>query len=299
MEENLLDRESTHDTTVERTDFHQTSAHSTPDPENPFQSLGLPENTEIIPGLLATERELRSALANIQQYNALQGKTKMAHVFGLPLLSDALAHKVADLLIESQPQVVEADTADEKEEICWLDLFWEPELEPRRHNDETYYCSIKKGNALIELSAWQYDLVFTCRQLLRTQTYLCDLLTERKALDFMAKTLSSYEQLASESEVFWLHEPFQWLTKDLVVETGKATLLQITGKLQAVEENLSRLSWTPQVPDPASRHNSVHEDETMVGRSEIGRSEIADESAVEDVKEEGLSGIFNKLKRRC
>ncbi|KAJ5144514.1 hypothetical protein N7526_002022 [Penicillium atrosanguineum] len=181
MEGDLLDRESTHDTVVENNGLHQASAYGTPVSENAFQSLGLPEATEIVPGLQATERQLRSALASIQQYIALQSKIKMAHVFGLPLLSDALAQKVADLLYEPQPQIVEADSVDGKEEIGWLDLIWEPQLRSQCNNAETYFCRIQKCNALIELSVWDYDLIVTCRQLLHTQTYRCDLLTERKS----------------------------------------------------------------------------------------------------------------------
>ena len=152
-----------------------------------------------------TEEKLRSSLADAQaQQEALQSDVSAARVFGIPLLSDALAIKVADLLSRSHPQVVEANVnleeAREEDEIQWLDLIREPRFEPQCQDNGNYQCRMQKRHALVEMSAWDHDLVVTCRQLVYTQTYLCDMLAEKETLELMAKALSSCNEIATECE---------------------------------------------------------------------------------------------------
>lgn len=148
---------------------------------------------------------------------------------------------------------------------------------------------------MIELSVRDYDLVFTCRQLLHNQTFLSDLLTEKLALDCMAKALSSHEQIATDGEILWLVKQTPLMAnKILVSRTGKAALLRVNDKLQVVEEALSRLARTPQVPEAGAGRNSNNAEETT-----LRRSETADGSAVHEVKEEGLSGYLNEFHGRC
>ena len=170
--------------------------------QSPGQLYKAPINSE---GLLPTEEKLRSALADAQsQQEVLQSETSLARIFGERLLSDALAIKVADLLSKSQPQILETnvhlDEADEEDDIHWLDLIREPQFEPQCQDDGNYQCRIQKRNALVQMSAWDHDLIVTCRQLAYTQTYLCDMLAEKDTLEFMARALSSCNQIASDCE---------------------------------------------------------------------------------------------------
>ncbi|KAJ6117888.1 hypothetical protein N7523_005769 [Penicillium sp. IBT 18751x] len=203
------------------------------------------------------EQNLRSALAEVQlQQAALQNETSAARVFGVRLLGDALAIKVADLLIEPQPQVIEADHAVDREKICWLDLILEPRFESYRRDEGSYHCRINKCNALVVMSAWDHDLIVTCRQLVYTQTYLCDKLAEKNTLESMAKALSSCNDIASG-----------------FIETNRATLSLISDKLQSLKGDLSQLAWTSQGYDSEPRRKSANDEKTthrqdkMVGES--------------------------------
>lgn len=169
---------------------------------SPARSYNLPISSE---SFMPTEEKLQSSLADARaQQEALQSDVSAARVFGIPLLSDALAIKVADLLSRSQPQIVEANVnleeAGEEEDIYWLDLIQEPHFAPQCQDDGNYQCRIQKRNALVEMSAWDHDLVVTCRQLVYTQTYLCDMLAEKDTLEWMARALSSCNEIATECE---------------------------------------------------------------------------------------------------
>ena len=152
-----------------------------------------------------TEQKLRSSLADAwAQQEALRSDARTARVFGIPLLSDELAVKVADLLSRSQPQVVEAninlEEASEEDDIHWLDLIQEAHFEPQCQDNGYYQCRIQKRNALVEMSARDHDLMATCRQLVYTQTYLSDMRAEKDILRMMARALLSCNEIATECE---------------------------------------------------------------------------------------------------
>ena len=168
-------------------------------PVQPYESLLCSESFG------PTEKRLRSSLADARaQQEALRSDVRTARVFGIPLLSDALAIKVAELLSRSQPQIVEANVnlaeAREEDEIYWLDLIQEPHFEPQCQDNGSYHCRIQKRNALVEMSDRDHDLVVTCRQLVYTQTYLCDMRVEKDTLELMARALSSCNEIATECE---------------------------------------------------------------------------------------------------
>ncbi|KAJ5742624.1 uncharacterized protein N7511_011356 [Penicillium nucicola] len=231
---------------------HQSSSH----PENTHDAeLHSPAESYKAPNIsgdfFPTEEKLRSALADAQlQQGVLQTESSIARSFGEQLLSDALATKVADLLSKPRPQILEADAylgeANEENDIHWLDLIQESQFEPRCQDNGNYQCRIQKRNALVRISAWDHDLIFTCRQLVYTQTYLSDMLVERDTLEFMARGLSSCNQIASD-----------------FIKTNQVTLAQITSRLQPLQEKLKRLTSTLQPPlsglhcDSASEENSA------------------------------------------
>ncbi|KAJ5288418.1 hypothetical protein N7508_011193 [Penicillium antarcticum] len=253
---------------------HQNSTCHENTPEAAFQPAREPYKASVISeGFLPTEEMLRSALADAQsQQGVLQTETSLARILGEQLLSDALATKVADLLSKPKPQVLEADEqlgeVDEEEDIHWLDLIQEPQFEPQCQDNGNYQCHILKRNALVQISAWDHDLVFTCRQLFYTQTYLCDMLAERDTLESMAKSLSTCNQIASD-----------------FIKTNQTTLVQITSRLQPLEERLSQLAWTHQAPLSRLQCDSTSEEDPAPKQDETASDPIAEKENT--AKQEG------------
>ncbi|KAF3403958.1 hypothetical protein F1880_010296 [Penicillium rolfsii] len=157
---------------------------------------------------LPIQEKLLSALALSQsQQLAFEGVTSFARMFGVQLLSDALSVKVTDLLSKPQPEIVEADISYEEDEILWTDVIGELQFEPQRQQNGNYLCRVQKRNALIEMSAWDHDLISTRRKLVHTQAYLSDMLAERDTLGLMMGSLSSCNEIAlrCQDATFSLH----------------------------------------------------------------------------------------------
>lgn len=146
---------------------------------------------------LPIQEKLISALAlSKSQQVVFEGVTSFARMFGVRLLSDAISVKVTDLLSKPQPEVVEADISYDEDEIIWADVIGELQFEPQLQRNGNYLCRVQKRNALIEMSAWDHDLISTRRKLVHPQAYLSDMLAERDTLDLMMSALSSCNEIA-------------------------------------------------------------------------------------------------------
>lgn len=113
-------------------------------------------------------------------------------------MCDSLAEKLTGLFSEPRPNVLESCNND----ISWANIVRESSLEVRPSADGKFQYYLPNRKALLEVSEYDHHLIQSSlpRQLLHPQSHPSDVQAEKDALDLMAKEISSWGEILSNSE---------------------------------------------------------------------------------------------------
>jgi hypothetical protein len=145
-------------------------------------------------------KKLSSTLELLKHYETfLLGDGFLAHLFDVPLVSDAQADKLCHFFSRPEPQILE-DTATAASPVQWADIIRSPNYEPTLQDDGSYRLFLSEHNMWVKLSESDHSLMETLlpRQLVDPKSYLPDVKAEIKTTELARAQITGWQKVIFE-----------------------------------------------------------------------------------------------------